>query len=91
MAALYIMVQYIEQDQLNDHQMIITLDTSKMAVTKMGNFCCLASKQHFVPIEIILNLPPGSQFESIVLVIGGFQVFHEFATKRLVHQWMAHN
>ena len=41
----------------------------------MGNFCCLASKQHFVPIEIIINLPPGSQFESIVLVIGGFQVF----------------
>ena len=28
-----------------------------MVVTKMASFCCLASKQHFVPIEIILDSP----------------------------------
>ena len=49
--------------------------TSNMAVTKMASFCCIASKQHFVPIEMILDSPLGSQFESNVLVIGGFQMF----------------
>ena len=53
--------------------------TSKMAVTKMASkmasFCCLASKQHVVSIEIILDSPLGSQFEPNVLVIGGFQMF----------------
>ena len=35
----------------------------------------VASKQQFVPIEIIIDSPLGSQFESNVLAIGGFQMF----------------
>ena len=40
----------------------------------MAYFVGLASKQHFVLIEIFVDSPLGSQFESIVLVIGGFQI-----------------
>ena len=50
------------------------MTTSKMAVTTMAYFVGLASKQHFVLIEIIIDSPLGSQFEYIVLVIGGFQM-----------------
>ena len=48
--------------------------TSKIAVTKMASFLYLAPRQHFVPIGIILDSPLGIQFESNVLVIGGFQM-----------------
>ena len=81
MAALIlgVMVQYIQQDQLNYHRIIIfdksKMATSKMAVTKMTSLCCLASKQHFVPIELILDSPLGSPSESNVLVICGCQMF----------------
>ena len=79
MGVLGFMVQYIQQDQLNYHRILIfdksKMATFKMAVPTMAYFCCLASKQHFVHLEIIIDTPLGSQFESNVLAIGGFQMF----------------
>ena len=40
----------------------------------MAYFFGLASKQHFVLIVIIIYSPLGSQFESIFMVLGGFQM-----------------
>ena len=79
MGVLGFVVQYIQQDQLNYHRILIfdksKMATSKMPVPKMAYFCCLASKQQFVPLEIIIDSPLGSHFESNVLVIGSLQMF----------------
>ena len=59
--------------------------TSKMAISKMEFHLCIASKRHFVSVfsldqplywnvtKIILDSPPGSHLESIVVVVGGIQ------------------
>ena len=59
--------------------------TSKMAISNMSFHFCIASKHHFVSVfsldqplywrvtKIILDSPPGSHLESIVVVVGGIR------------------
>ena len=59
------------------------MTTSKMAISKMAFHFCIASKHDYVSVSsldeplywkvtnIILDSPPGSHLESIVVVVGG--------------------
>ena len=57
------------------------LATSNMSVSKMASFCCLASKHRFVPQLHLTTILEGNigncryHFESIILVVCGFQTF----------------
>ena len=70
---------------------------SKMMVSKMALFCCLALKLHIVPVitfdqpqcaketEKILDSPPGSHLKTIDLAGRRLPHVYEFVTERLVH------